>query len=343
MKSSNYIIPVALGALFVSCNGKADENADTAVIEEDEVAVVEVDVAHRRSVDLHREYTANVEADNVNNISPAVSNRIQSITVDVGDNVHKGQVLATLDPANADQQRINLEQAERDYNRAVKLLEIGAGTETAVNQMKTQLDVLRTQYNNTMTNTVLKSPINGVVIARNYDPGDMTGAQPILTVGQIVPNVKLIINVNESDISVIKRNQAVDITFDAFEGETFTGHISRISPAVDITSRTFPVEVSVANKNGRILPGMFARVDINLGTRDNVVVPDRAVVKQNGSANKYVYTYSNGVVSFKKVELGQRLDDAYELLDGIEDGDTVVIAGQVRLNEGAKAKINQHK
>lgn len=119
MKSSNYIIPFALGALFVSCNGKADENADTAVIEEDEVAVVEVDVAHQRSVDLHREYTANVEADNVNNISPAVSNRIQSITVDVGDNVHKGQVLATLDPANADQQRINLEQAERDYNRAV--------------------------------------------------------------------------------------------------------------------------------------------------------------------------------------------------------------------------------
>ena len=230
MKSSNYIIPFALGALFVSCNGKADENADTAVIEEDEVAVVEVDVAHQRSVDLHREYTANVEADNVNNISPAVSNRIQSITVDVGDNVHKGQVLATLDPANADQQRINLEQAERDYNRAVKLLEIGAGTETQVNQMKTQLDVLRTQYNNTMTNTVLKSPINGVVIARNYDPGDMTGAQPILTVGQITPNVKLIINVNESDISVIKRNQPVDITFDAFEGETFTGNISRISP-----------------------------------------------------------------------------------------------------------------
>lgn len=132
----------------------------------------------------------------------------------------------------------------------------------------------------------------------------------------------------------------VDVRFDAYEGENFSGKINRISPAVDVTTRTFPVEVLVANKDGRIMPGMFARVDINLGSRENVVVPDRAVVKQTGSANKYVYTYSNGKVAYKQVQLGQRLDDSYELLDGIEDGDTVVVAGQVRLADGVDAKIN---
>lgn len=337
MKTYNYLIPLSVGVILSACGNKEKAVAE---VEEDNVAIVDIDVAHRRSVDLQREYTANVEADNVNNIAPAMSNRIQSIRVDVGDHVSKGQVLATLDTSTADQQRISLEQAERDYNRAVQLLEIGSGTQSTVNQLKTQLDVQRTQYNNTMTNTVLTSPINGVVTARNYDPGDMTGAQPILTVGQVTPNVKVVININESDIAVIKKGMNVDVKFDAYEGENFSGRINRISPAVDVTTRTFPVEVLVANKDGRIMPGMFARVDINLGSRENVVVPDRAVVKQTGSANKYVYTYSNGKVAYKQVQLGQRLDDSYELLDGIEDGDTVVVAGQVRLADGVDAKIN---
>lgn len=86
---------------------------------------------------------------------------------------------------------------------------------------------------------------------------------------------------------------------------------------------------------------MFARVEINLGVRDNVVVPDRAVVKQNGSANKYVYTYSGGKVSYRKVELGKRIDNSYELLSGIGDGDTVVVSGQVRLADGIDVQLKK--
>lgn len=324
--------------MLASCGKK--ESVETAVTDPtDELPIIEVGVAHVRPVDIVRTYTANVEADNINNIAPAMANRISSITVDVGDHVTRGQVLVTLDAANADQQRINLEQTEREYNRALELLNIGAGTQRAVDQLKAQLDAQRTQYENTLTNTVLRSPISGVVISRNYDPGDMTGQLPVLTVGQVTPNVKVVINVNESDLSVVKRGMPVTVTFDAFGDETFSGRITRIAPAVDTATRTFPVEVQVSNPSGRILPGMFARVEINLGTRDNVVVPDRAVVKQSGSANKYVYTYSNGIVRFIRVELGQRLDDSYELLGGIADGDTVVITGQVRLADGVPAQL----
>lgn len=84
---------------------------------------------------------------------------------------------------------------------------------------------------------------------------------------------------------------------------------------------------------------MFARVEVNLGSKNNVVVPDRAIVKQTGSGNKYVYVYSGGRVSYNKVELGQRLDENYELLSGIADGDTVVITGQTRLADGVEAII----
>ena len=332
-------MPLSMAVVFAACS---QTGSDTVVAQsEDEIPVVDIDVAHTRPVDLLRSYTANVEADNINNIAPAMSNRIRSIAVDVGDHVSKGQVLVTLDAANADQQRINLELTEREYNRAVELLNIGAGTQRQVDQLKAQLDAQRTQYDNTMTNTVLRSPISGVITARNYDPGDMSGQLPVLTVGQTTPNVKVVINVNESDLAVIRNGMPVKVVFDAYEGENFTGRISRIAPALDITTRTFPAEVTVANPQGRIRPGMFARVEINLGVRDNVVVPDRAVVKQNGSANKYVYTYSGGKVSYRKVELGKRIDNSYELLSGIGDGDTVVVSGQVRLADGIDVQLKK--
>ncbi len=95
----------------------------------------------------------------------------------------------------------------------------------------------------------------------------------------------------------------------------------------------------IANGQERLKPGMFARVSIDLGSRNNVVVPDRAVVKQTGSGNKYVYVLNGSTVSYKRVELGRRLDNAYELISGIEDGDTVVITGQSRLADGVRVEV----
>jgi RND family efflux transporter MFP subunit len=331
---SEYLYIAAIATMLCSCSSN-DKKEDV----QEQLPRIEVDVAHSRNVAQVKTYTATVEADNINNITPSSPNRIKTITVEVGDRVRKGQTLATLDPVNINQTKLNLEQTKREYDRAVTLLEIGAGTQQTVEQLKTQLDVAQTQYKNLLENAVLTSPINGVVTARNYDPGDMSSTLPIVTVGQLSPVVKVMINVSENDLTLVHAGMPVDVTFDAFQGETFNGKIERIHPTVDTATRTFSVEVQISNTDERILPGMFARVEINLGNKDNVVVPDRAIVKQTGSGNKYVYVYNNGTVSYHKVELGQRLDDAYELLSGINDGDTVVIAGQTKLADGVKAEI----
>ena len=113
-----------------------------------------------------------------------------------------------------------------------------------------------------------------------------------------------------------------------------------IHPSVDSSTRTFTVEITIDNKDNRVLPGMFARVTFNYGTRDNVVVPDRAVVKQSGSGNKYVYVLNaDSTVSYNRVELGRRIDNTYELLSGVEDGSNVVVSGQTRLANGAKVSV----
>ncbi len=335
MKYQVFILSTLTAAMLASC-GKKEQAAAVAT---EELPIVTVDVAHRIDVPQNKVYTANVEAENINNIAPATPNRIKSINVEVGDRVRKGQVLVELDKSNIDQLRINLEQIEREYNRAVQLLQIGAGTQQAVDQLKTQLDAAKSQYDNLLENTVLRSPITGVVTARNYDPGDMTGSLPVLTVGQLAPVVKVMINVSENDLATLRQGQPVDVTFDAYPGETFSGKVQRIYPTVDTATRTFEVEVRIANATEKLKPGMFARVSIDLGTQQNVVVPDRAVVKQTGSGNKYVYVLKGNTVSYNRVDLGQRLDNSYELLSGIEDGDTVVITGQTRLADGVKVEV----
>lgn len=320
-----------------SCSGGKEKQQVTK--NQDETPKVEIEQVFSQEVPQTVEYTATVEAYKTNNISASAPNRIKKILVDVGSQVRQGQSVAVLDNAGAEQMKVRLDNAEREYNRAVKLLEIGGGTQQTVDQLKTELDAQRRQYANMMENTVLVSPISGVVTARNYDPGDMCGSMPVLTVGQLTPEVKVMINVSENDMNTLRHGMPVSVTFDAFPGETFSGKIARIYPTVDTATRTFGVEVRIANGAERIKPGMFARVEVNLGSKNNVVVPDRAIVKQTGSGNKYVYVYSGGRVSYNKVELGQRLDENYELLSGIADGDTVVITGQTRLADGVEAII----
>lgn len=337
---SKSLIYLAIATSMVACSSKEEQTAQTAEVEE--LPMVDVLQVSAQDVAQVNEYTATVEADNINNITPASPNRIKSILVDVGSQVRRGQTLVILDQANTDQLKVRLDLAQVEYDRAKNLLEIGAGTQQAVDQAKSNLDGLTSQYNNLMENTVLTSPINGVVTARNFDPGDMCGSAPILVIGQLSPYVNVMINVTENDYDKIKNGMEVGVTFDGFPGETFTGKVKRIHPTVNPSTRTFTTEISINNPQQRIKPGMFARVVINFGTANHVVVPDRAIVKQTGSGNKYVYVYNNGTVSFNKVELGQRLDNAYEVISGVENGAYVVISGQSNLIDGSKVQLLNH-
>ncbi len=339
-------ILVSLGALS-ACSG-ADKSNEKKT-EEETKSLVKIETVNEREVIQEGNYTATVEPDLINNISTSSPNRIKQIFVDEGMRVSKGQKLAVLDDVNTTSYEMqvanakaSLENVKLNYDRAVELLKIGGGTQQNVDQMQLQLtNAQNTLANaertlqNVRENTVLVSPITGVVTARNYDPGDMTGTLPILTVARVQP-VKIVINVSENELSKVNKGMPAVVTFDTYPGETFEGTVSMVSPTVDVNSRTFGAEVTVQNPGDRILPGMFGRVKLNLGVANHVVVPDRAVVKQPGSGNHYVYVYSDGKVSYNKVELGQRLGDSYVLISGVEPGSQVVVSGQTKLADGAE-------
>lgn len=319
---------------------------------EDAKPVVKLQTVTETDVDQLADYTATVEPELINNISSSSPNRIKQIFVDEGSNVSKGQRLVVLDDVNTttyqlqvDNAKANLKNVQTNYDRAVELYKIGGGTRQNVDQMEIQLINAKNSLasaeralKNVMENTVLTSPINGIVTARNYDPGDMTGALPILTIAQVKP-VKIVINASESFLSKIHKGMPAVVTFDTYPDETFKGTISMTMPTVDTSSRTFGVEITLPNPDGRILPGMFGRVTLNLGNERRVVVPDIAVIKQPGSGNHYVYVYKDGKVSYNKVELGQRIGNTYELISGVDPDSQVVVSGMGKLANGIEVEV----
>lgn len=326
--------------LGLACGCSKSESGATPAAQQEELPKVDVMQVFSQEVPQITEYTATVEAFKTNNITTSTPNRIKSILVDIGAKVSKGQRLVVLDNVNIDQLKVRLDNTEREYNRAVKLLEIGGGTQQAVDQLRTELEASRRQYANMVENTVLISPISGVVTARNYDPGDMTGQLPILTIEQVRP-VKVIVNVSESEYSKVHNGMKAAIRLDVFGDEEFTGTVHLIHPTIDASTRTFTVEITIDNADERVRPGMFARVTLNFGEAEHVVVPDRAVVKQSGSGNKYVYVLNpaDSTVSYNRVELGRRIDNTYEVLSGVDNNAYVVTSGQTRLTDGSRVEV----
>lgn len=327
---------VTLIFLVASCGNKSKNKQSTA----EELPQVKITTVTSQSVVQSDVYTATVESEVKNNISPNVPYRIERIFCEVGDKVRKGQLLVQLDGSNLRQMKLQIDNQTVDYNRIKSLYEVGGVSKAEFDNVQTQLNVLNSQYKQLAQNTRLLAPISGIVTARNYDNGDMYSGTPILTIEQTNP-VKVIVKVSETRYKDIKKGQKIDITLDAYEGEHFEGTVTVITPTIDPVTHTFPIEVRINNASQKVCPGMFARATINYGSQEHVMVPDEALVKQIGAGDRYVYVFnpSDSTVSYNKVILGKHFDDKYEIISGISSGSQVVIAGQSRLANGRKVKV----
>ncbi|MDR0743460.1 MAG: efflux RND transporter periplasmic adaptor subunit [Tannerella sp.] len=339
MKRKLQIAALMAISLLSACSGdRKDTETATTVNEKPRVKIA---LVTDRPVDQTQEYTATVEAEVTNNIAPSSPVRIENIYVEVGDRVAKGQKLVQMDAANLKQLKLQLDNQRAEFNRVDELYKVGGVSKSEWEASKMAMDVRETSYKNMLENTALLSPVQGIVTARNYDNGDMySGAMPVLTVQQIIP-VKLMINVSEIYFTQVKKGQPVKIKVDVYGDEEFEGTVNLVYPTINPATRTFPVEVRVANRDMKIRPGMFARVTLNFGTLRHVVAPDLAIEKQSGSGERYVFVYTEGRVYRRVVELGRRMGDEYELISGVENNSRVVIAGQSRLLDGIEVEVEQ--
>lgn len=329
---------VAAAALACGCGAKKTEQAAT----EEKVLLVKTETVERRDVAHSEVYSSTVLANITNHIAPQAGSRIQKIFVEVGDFVSAGQVLAEMDRVQLDQARLKLVNDSTELVRLRGLYEAGGLSQSDYDAAELGYKVSRTSYANLLENTILRAPVSGVVTARNYDRGDMyTMTQPIFTVQQITP-VKLLVGISESDYSRIHRGDKVAIDADALPGRVFRGTVNRIYPTMDAASHTFNAEIIVPNTDRALRPGMFARVTVTFDVENNVVVPDIAVLKLQGSGQRMAYVVNEeGVAELRIVKLGVHIGKEYEVLSGLEAGDRVVVKGQSSLQDGVKVKVEQ--
>lgn len=333
----------AIALLLGGCTSKSNvkEAADVA-----KIPAVKIVESRKAPVMQQAEFTGTIEPYALNNISPSLGLRIDKIFVEVGDKVKKGQRLVEMDKRQYLQSAVQLANLETDFVRYKKLYEEGGVSKQQLDQMETQLSVSQHAVDNLKENTDLESPITGVVTERAYDPGDVYSVATgrILTVMQI-DKVKVQINVSEQYFPSVKLGMPVDITLDVYPDKVFSGKVSLIYPALDPATRTFTTEITIPNPTGELRPGMFSRVMLQFGSQEHILIPDVAVQKQIGTNERYVFVYNSAdsTVDRHTVTLGRVVGKEYEIINGVQEGDMVVVAGAQKLMDKAKVVIQTKK
>ena len=228
-----------------------------------------------------------------------------------------------------------------------------AGLRTAQSSLEAkswEVEILAAETRLTPTQTALKlvnkqlrdssieAPITGVISARNFDLGSM--AVPNVALFEIVQmeQLKVIINVIESDLAKISLGREVTINVDVSNTDIF-GEITRISPTLDLVSRSASVEIKVDNPIGQLKPGMFAKVNIPVEIRENVVlIPRSALIGSQKEQSSVFVVDENNLGQRRQVKLGLSQGDTVEV-DGIADGERVIVAGQFSLKSGDLVRV----
>lgn len=333
-------LAVLSAGLLASCSSSSSSKA-TEEQSADTVRLVEVAPAEMRALNLSEEFTAQLEAKVVNNITAQAGGRLKQLLVKVGDRVGAGQAVARMEATQAAQAQIQLADAKTNFARMDELYKVGGVSKAQWEQAKSAVDQAKLAYGNAAENTVLRSPISGFVTAKNYDNGDMTSPQlPVVVIQQIAP-VKAVIGVSEQYYSYLKKGAAATLSVDALGEETFSGVVMNIFPTLDPVTHTVSTEIEVANKDLKLRPGMYARVHLDFGTKEALTVPDKAIVRQAGSGARYVYVFSGGKAVYRAVELGQQQGDLYEVVSGLNAGDQVIISAPSNLKNGLSVKLRK--
>ncbi|KPK41614.1 MAG: hypothetical protein AMJ78_04935 [Omnitrophica WOR_2 bacterium SM23_29] len=185
----------------------------------------------------------------------------------------------------------------------------------------------------------VESPIDGVVGKVYVDIG--TSVSPQVPVGLVVNMdvVEVEVNVVERDLPKIREGQAAQLEADAYPDEIFEGMVERITPVVDLASRTATVQIKIPNEDHRLKPGMFARIKILVKEREDVlIIPRDAIILEDSSNYVFVVKDDNNVQR-KKIEIGLNEDNKFEVINGLDEGEIVVTMGNARLKDGDTVEI----
>jgi RND family efflux transporter MFP subunit len=343
------LIILFAGAAFTACNMQppgASSDTETPETEVKARPVRVMELSYQQTA-VNQSITSTVVAYEETYLSPALSGRIRSVKVEVNDVVKKGQLLVELDRSQLDQTQLQYQQLLTDLSRMDTLLQYGSITEQAYDQLKAQVETTELILENLEENTLLRAPYTGVITGKYYNDGELYSPTPNTPAGKAalismiqVDPVKLLVNLSEKNLPLIREGMKATVSTDVYPDLIFQGTVFRIHPTISAATRTFTVEVKVPNRERRLAPGMFARVNLELGQKEAMIVPAVAVLKQSGTNERYVLLHDNGQARRIQVKIINRYDDQLEIESSeLRGGEELIFTGHTELESGDPVRV----
>ena len=274
-----------------------------------------------------------------------IGGRITQISFKEGQRVTKGQRLFRLDgsitAAELAQAKANLVLSKSKYDRAIDLKGKGFISQQARDEAENNLRVAEASVQLSgarLDKTEIRAPFSGVIGLRQVSVGDYVKDGQDLVNLESLDALKADFRVPEIYSSQVREGQSLQISLDAFPDKTYPAQVFAINPLVDQAGRAIVIRARVANAEGNLRPGMFARVRLLFNSRQEaLVVPEQALMPQGDE--QYVFRVVENQARRTKVAIGQRRDGNVEIVLGLSGTDWVVTAGQLKLREGVQVKI----
>ncbi|GAB4468245.1 MAG: efflux RND transporter periplasmic adaptor subunit [Burkholderiaceae bacterium] len=278
-------------------------------------------------------------------LRPEVSGRIATIAFRDGQPVKRGQLLVALDSslnqAEVAQARAELDLAISNLKRTEDLARKNFVSSSAQEQAASNVEVLAAKLKLAearLAKMRIVAPFDGVVGIRNVSLGDYVREGTDLVNIEDIHVLKVDFRLPERYFAQLKVGQPVEVVADALPGARYAGAVEAINPRIDASGRSLEVRARLANTDGRLRPGMFARVRVILGERTAaLLVPEEAVVPLGDDF--FVYTVNDGTARRVRVKLGVRRDAMVELLEGVKAGDQIVTAGMRVSRDGQPVRV----
>ena len=306
------------------------------------VAVTKVE---RGRVDAFYASSASLTAEEEAAVVARTVGVVEQIFVEEGDHVTAGTPLAQLDTRRLELEvartRTNIESFERAYTRSKQLHETKMISPDAYDQALYNLEREKASLNlqlYELEEATIKAPIDGVITLRHIKLGNTLSANDPAFELKRSDIIEAVLNVPEKELPKLEKGQLAMVHIDALDDAQFEGVVVRVAPEVDPTSGTFRVTVSLDNPDNVLKPGMFARVNVRYDSNeDTLLVAREAVVTQKDENS--VFVAKSGRAMKQTITLGYTMGSTVEVLDGLGEGDQVVITGQGGLRDGASVRV----
>jgi len=323
------------------------KNAESKSAEETETAGIPVEVGTVEIGNISAVFsgTANLEAEEEAIVVAKVSGVLKKLYMEEGMHVKEGQILARLDDEQRvfrlNQARADLKKSENEYNRNQKLFEKNLISADEFDKVKYEFEAKKAAYDIAeleLNYSAIRAPISGIVSERYVKVGNMINTNDATFKITDFDPLNAVLFVPERQLPKLEKGQQVEINVDAIPNNKFSGKIKRISPIVDPNTGTFKVTIDVGDPDRKLKPGMFGRVNIIYDTRSHtLLVPKEAVLTEDKETA--VFVVRDTLAYRQVVQCGYTNATHLEILDGLEQGDTVVTIGQSSLKDSSKIQI----